>query len=76
MKKNYWRKINQKHTFLSGKTYLVNGEEFAAEDFEEDPTGTTDGEPQGDEIEESAEDVAYYGIFYRFYSFVSFFFFC
>ena len=55
---------------MSDKTYLVNGEGFRAEDFEEDPTGTTHGEPQGDEIDETAEDVAYYGIFYRFYYFL------
>lgn len=51
---------------MSGKTYLVNGEEFGAEDFEDDPAGTTDGELQGDEIDEPAEDVAYYGIFSSF----------
>jgi len=58
--------------FLDEK-FSVNGEELGAEDFDEDPTETIDGEPQGDEMESPAEDHRYGSKTYNHVSSISLF---
>jgi len=40
--------------YLSDKKYLINGEKFGADDFDEDPTEIIDGEVKSDEMDEPA----------------------
>lgn len=40
--------------YLSDKKYLINGEKFGADDFDEDPTEIIDGEVKSDEMDELA----------------------
>lgn len=50
--------------FTDDNKFLINGEEFGAEDMEfdsvEDPT-IIDGEQQADEMDDTADDEALYG---------------